>query len=278
MRKTILIFLLFIRTISFSQTNTFPSSGNVGIGTTTPVNLLEVQRDQDAGTFMVVRNAASSTSAYTGIRANSQNQSVSIMANSDGFSRPYPGFHTSSVAILGDAANGLNIISDAGGTTPGPNAGMIRFITYASPGGVTTTVAGNDALTRMVIDGSGKIGIGTITPSEKLSVAGNIRTQKVIVTQLGWSDYVFDSSYQLKPLTEVEQFIKQNKHLPDIPSAIEVEEKGVSVGDNQALLLKKIEELTLYMIEMKKENKKQQEEIEMLKSKLNINKSKQKNK
>ncbi|MFR1445903.1 hypothetical protein ACLUYJ_20305, partial [Acinetobacter baumannii] len=66
------------------------------------------------------------------------------MANSDGFSRPYPGFHTSSVAILGDAANGLNIISDAGGTTPGPNAGMIRFITYASPGGVTTTVAGND--------------------------------------------------------------------------------------------------------------------------------------
>ncbi|MFL9485708.1 bZIP transcription factor [Chitinophagaceae bacterium LWZ2-11] len=96
------------------------------------------------------------------------------------------------------------------------------------------------------------IGIGTTTPTEKLSVNGNIRSKKIIVTQNGWPDYVFDSAYTLTPLAHVEQFIKDNKHLPDVPSAKEVADKGLDVGDNQAVLLKKIEELTLYMIEMKK--------------------------
>jgi hypothetical protein len=65
----------------------------------------------------------------------------------------------------------------------------------------------------------------------------------------GWSDYVFNDDYKLRSLSSLESFIKQNKHLPEVPSAKEVEEKGISVGDNQALLLKKIEELTLYVIE-----------------------------
>ncbi|MFL9483960.1 hypothetical protein ACI6Q2_14370 [Chitinophagaceae bacterium LWZ2-11] len=110
-------------------------------------------------------------------------------------------------------------------------------------------------------NGSGNVGIGVTTPTEKLSVNGNIRTKKLIVTQTGWPDYVFDSSYTLTPLTQVEQFIKDNKHLPDVPSAKEVADKGLDVGDNQAVLLKKIEELTLYMIEMKKENDRMKEEM-----------------
>jgi len=95
----------------------------------------------------------------------------------------------------------------------------------------------------------GSVGIGTTTPSERLSVNGNVRAKKIIVSQTGWPDYVFDPAYKLKPLSELSAFIQKNKHLPDMPSAKEVEEKGISVGDNQALLLKKIEELTLYIMQ-----------------------------
>ncbi len=99
---------------------------------------------------------------------------------------------------------------------------------------------------------NGNVGIGTSTPTEKLSVNGNIRTKKLIVTQAGWPDYVFDSKYKLKPLFKVEQFIKKYGHLPEVPSATNVAQNGINVGDNQAILLKKIEELTLYVIELEK--------------------------
>jgi hypothetical protein len=109
---------------------------------------------------------------------------------------------------------------------------------------------------------NGNVGIGTPVPTEKLSVNGNIKAKKVIVSQAGWPDYVFDSSYSLRSLSEIETFIAKNKHLPDMPSAKEVDEKGISVGDNQALLLKKIEELTLYLIQLNKTNQKMQDRIE----------------
>ncbi len=107
---------------------------------------------------------------------------------------------------------------------------------------------------RLVLKKGGNVGIGTTTPSERLSVNGNIKTKKLIVTQTNWPDYVFKSGYTLQPLQKVEQFIKENNHLPGMPSAAEIEDKGLNVGDAQALLLKKVEELTLYMIELKKEN------------------------
>lgn len=100
----------------------------------------------------------------------------------------------------------------------------------------------------------------TITESKyKLVVAGTIGTEKVKVTQLGWADYVFAKDYKLQPLTEIEKFIKANQHLPEIPSEKEVKENGVDIGETQVLLLKKIEELTLHLIEQQKEIKKQRE-------------------
>ena len=75
---------------------------------------------------------------------------------------------------------------------------------------------------------------------------------EVTVETSGWSDYVFNKDYQLKPLAEVEQYVKENKHLPDIPSAEEVKDNGVNLAEMNALLLKKIEELTLYNIQMEK--------------------------
>ncbi|MFX8453553.1 hypothetical protein ABTL48_21400, partial [Acinetobacter baumannii] len=71
---------------------------------------------------------------------------------------------------------------------------------------------------------------------------GNIKSKKLIVTQTGWGDYVFKPTYQLKSLTELEQYIKERQHLPELPTENEVKEKGVDIGDTQVLLLKKIEE------------------------------------
>jgi hypothetical protein len=102
-------------------------------------------------------------------------------------------------------------------------------------------------------------------PSD-LAVNGRVSAQKMLITQTGrWPDYVFSKQYHLPSLTEVENFIKQNNHLPGIPSATEVEKKGIDVGDNQAALLKKIEELTLYVIEQNKKIQKQNEEMNELK-------------
>lgn len=117
----------------------------------------------------------------------------------------------------------------------------------------------NNAIHSLVIHNSGQVGIGTsyeITSFSdqacKLFVEGNIRSRKVRVDQQNWADYVFDPAYQLPTLKEVEDFIKRNKHLPDVPSAKEVKKNGIDLGDNQAVLLKKIEELTLYLIQQNK--------------------------
>lgn len=99
---------------------------------------------------------------------------------------------------------------------------------------------------------NGNVGIGTLTPTHKLAVSGTIRAKEVIV-DTGWSDYVFADDYRLTPLTEVETHIREKKHLPGIPTAAEVAEGGVSLGDMQARLLAKVEELTLHLIEQEKE-------------------------
>jgi len=100
---------------------------------------------------------------------------------------------------------------------------------------------------------NGNLGIGNTTPQEKLSVNGNIRAKEIKVETANWPDYVFEEDYQLTPLSEIETFIKVNKHLPDIPSAQKIAEDGLSVGEMNKLLLKKIEELTLHLIEKDKE-------------------------
>lgn len=96
------------------------------------------------------------------------------------------------------------------------------------------------------------VGIGTTTPNEKLSVNGKIRAKEIKVEATGWPDYVFENGYQTQSLTELEQFIKQYKHLPEVPSAKEVEQNGVELGEINKILLKKIEELTLLLIEQNK--------------------------
>jgi len=97
---------------------------------------------------------------------------------------------------------------------------------------------------------NGQVGIGTTNPQNKLDVNGTIRAKEFKATLDGWSDYVFNSDYKLLTLSEVEKYIRKNSRLPDIPSAGEVIKDGVNLGEMNALLLKKIEELTLYVIEL----------------------------
>jgi hypothetical protein len=108
--------------------------------------------------------------------------------------------------------------------------------------------------TQLVVTASGCVGIGISSPTNALAVNGTVRAKEVIVTLNGWPDYVFEKDYKLMPLPEVERFIKSNGHLPGIPSAHEVASSGVRVGQTQADLLRKIEELTLHVIDLKKEN------------------------
>ncbi|WP_346320989.1 hypothetical protein [Chitinophaga sp. YIM B06452] len=126
----------------------------------------------------------------------------------------------------------------------------------------------------MMVDGNtGNIGIGhtALAPSYKLSVEGTIGARKVKVTQAAWSDFVFHDDYQLPSLMELETFVKKNKHLPGIPTEAEVVKDGVDVGEMNKLLLQKIEELTLYIIDLKKESTRQQEKIGKLEKKLAVN-------
>lgn len=117
---------------------------------------------------------------------------------------------------------------------------------------------------RMIIHAGGNVGIGTDNPQHKLDVKGKIRAEEVII-ETGWADFVFDKDYKLPSLTEVENHINEHKHLPDIPSEAEVKENGgVGLGEMQVKLLQKIEELTLYVIELKKENQEIKERLETL--------------
>jgi Asp-tRNA(Asn)/Glu-tRNA(Gln) amidotransferase B subunit len=98
------------------------------------------------------------------------------------------------------------------------------------------------------------VGIGKPDPSAPLDVAGKIICNEVEVTSVGkWKDYVFDNGYELPRLQKVEEFIAENGHLPEIPSEKEVLENGYDLSEMDAKLLQKIEELTLYVIDLKKE-------------------------
>ena len=130
------------------------------------------------------------------------------------------------------------------------------------PDGDVALVSGNNAAR------NGNVGIGTTSPDAKLAVNGNIHAKEVKVDLIGWPDYVFEEAYDLPSLEEVQEHIVKNGHLINMPSAKVVEENGLRLGEMDKLLLEKIEELTLYVIELKNENKAQQQLIEELKTKI----------
>lgn len=152
-------------------------------------------------------------------------------------------------------------------TTDGSNAMVMSYLhgtmfhvkasgTYRNANSPWFNVGdGTDEVMRLTPSHNVLIGTATDDPAYKLQVKGNVKAQKVKVTLQGWADFVFEPAYRLPSLFEVEQFILQHKHLPEIPSAKEVEENGVDLGEMNKKLLQKIEELTLYIIQQDKEMK-----------------------
>ncbi len=122
---------------------------------------------------------------------------------------------------------------------------------------------------RMTIGTDGKIGIGVsvneMPGDSKLYVAGRIMTEEVkVMLKSNWADFVFDKNYNLISLYDLEYYIAENNHLPNIPSANKVEKEGINIGEMNSKLLQKIEELTLYTIEQEKKIDKLEKQINEL--------------
>jgi hypothetical protein len=175
-------------------------------------------------------------------------------------------------AFINGGAN-LNIkASTAASTDPGDLVFLANNNTeyaraYVQVGGSALHFSvGATPSPKLTINSAGNVGIGTTAPgSNKLAVEGTIGARKVKVTQGTWADFVFHPDYQLPALQEVEKYIKTNQHLPEIPSAAEVQKEGLDLGEMNKKLLQKVEELTLYLIGMEKKMQQMQAEIKDLK-------------
>ncbi len=142
--------------------------------------------------------------------------------------------------------------------------GMFSHFNWAGARGIVGTESQHDLSIqtgyseKIRVKLNGNVGIGINNPTHKLSVNGTIQTKEVNITATGWADYVFRPEYQLMPLSELEAYIAENGHLPNIPTEADVAGNGVNLAEMNVKLLEKVEELTLYMLQ-------QQKEIELLK-------------
>jgi len=151
-------------------------------------------------------------------------------------------------------------------TSGGPESG-ITFTPRAYNGSTGSYSIMNVA---MKIAYNGNIGIGTSNPTSKLTVAGNINSREVKVIVDAGADFVFANDYNLPALDAVDKYIKENKHLPEIPSADEMKKDGINLSEMNIKLLQKIEELTLYTIEQQKNTEKLTKVIEALAKRLEV--------
>jgi hypothetical protein len=180
------------------------------------------------------------------------------------------GIGTSTPATALDVNGGVTVQSNNNltwGGTYGPGiptiAGVVNNGLYFYGTGSTSNIS-------MHINNSGNVGIGTTnTGSYKLAVEGKIWSKEVNVKMTNpGPDYVFEKDYPLLSLSDVEKYIHQHKHLPEVPSAKEMEDDGLNLKEMNLLLLKKVEELTLHLIELQKQTSLQQRELESIKSKI----------
>lgn len=236
--------------------NNTTGSNNSGIGSSALFNNTTGSDNLALGFATLYQNISGNSNVAIGSSALFQNKGSanvgigrSAGVNKDGTGNIYIGYTAGSAAALTSESNKLYIASTASVTPTIYGDLAANFISIG-----VVPVAKRDA-----IAASGSYG---------LLVEKGILTEKLKVATLAstdWADYVFDANYKMLPLEEVEKFVKANKHLPNVPSAEEMSKNGLDVVTSDSKLLEKIEELTLYMIEMNKEIKALKKENEQLK-------------
>lgn len=220
-----------IPTVVVTPSDGSGTTGNVGIGTATPSQKLEVEHDDAQGVSggMVLRNM------------NADNRNSEIKFN-----------HGSGDDPLWSVGNDLT------------HDGGQNFFVYDN------TVNAPVGTVRFYIDGDGRVGINMIPPATsslyKLFVDGGINTRDVMVQATGWQDYVLNKNYALMSIHDLKDYIEVNRHLPGIPSEKEIIENGYELGDMQQRLLKLTEEQALYIISLQKQLDEQKKAIEEMRA------------
>ena len=227
MKQTLFTFILTLTGYCTFAQNYYPPSGNVGVGTSSPQFPLDVRGVSGFKADVTLYGSDNTTGDSNTPSPNLIFQGTNY-AGATMVAAPYEttyGRRGFSILTHSDASNTRNLVE--------------RFrITYLGNVGITYL---------------GNVGIGTTTPDAKLAVAGIIHSQAVKVDMNGWSDYVFRPNYDLPTLTAVKAYIDKNERLPEMPSEQEVIKNGINLGDIVKLQTKKIEELTLYLIEKDKQ-------------------------
>lgn len=243
------IALVLFATMTYAQWNTngtsvYYNGGNVGIGTSTPTELFYVKNPTAQAGFILDRPlgapAGNNPVGYFRI-VNS--------GNGDYFNFSFRYNAGNSEVVQSAYLASTNTFKAFAFFNVGTGK-------YEMRSGVNDVEFLNTGNTNF--NGTGAVGIGmgttAIPAGAKVAVAGKVVCKEIEVTLTGLPDFVFNKDYKLMSLYDVENFINSNNHLPGVPSQQEVVSKGLNLGDMNATLLQKVEELTLYMIQLQKEN------------------------
>ena len=277
MKKKTLLSLMIISSYltmnaQWNSTNPVWTTSNVGIGTNNPTSRLQVNaNDVGDGITLTHLNPRAKTWKLTSGVENYDHHQFSIKnQNGTYFVIDGNNGNTGIGAIIPNSKLHINA-NDAGDgitlTHSNPRAKTWKLTSGVENYDHHQFSIKNQNGTHFVIDGNnGNTGIGTITPAYKLDVCGTIRAKEVKVELFSGCDFVFKKDYKLMNLSDLEEYITTNQHLPEIASEKEMIDNGLNMKEFQMKLLQKIEELTLYVIEQNKQIKKQDQEIKKLKA------------